>query len=117
LGGKNYVAQLDHRRLKFHGSMNLPPGDYRFFYLADTGRLLSVEKLALDREKHATLDLLNALAQANQFDLEAIVVNRLGELSKTQVSSFKRLMLRRLAESLNPGFSCYHISPRACGKN
>jgi hypothetical protein len=43
--GFNYAATIGGRKLQVYGNMNLPPGAYRFYYLARTGWLLSAEKI------------------------------------------------------------------------
>jgi hypothetical protein len=43
--GFNYAANIAGRKLQVYGNMNLPPGPYRFYYLARTGWLLSAEKI------------------------------------------------------------------------
>lgn len=43
--GYNYAAAVGGRKLQVYGNMNLPPGAYRFYYLARTGWLLSAEKI------------------------------------------------------------------------
>jgi hypothetical protein len=97
--GQNYIAEVEGRRLKPAGRLNLLPGNYQLFYLPRAGWLLSAERLAAG-EQQTSPDLRNILAHANDSSLEAIVDNRRGRLADDQVRPLLRLMLRHSLESL-----------------
>jgi hypothetical protein len=98
-GGQNYIAEVEGRRLKPCGRLNLLPGNYRFFYLPRAGWLLSAERLATGEQKTPP-DLRNILAHANGSSLEAIVDNRRGRLADDQVRPLLHLVARCFLESL-----------------
>jgi hypothetical protein len=97
--GQNYIAEVEGRRLKPAGRLNLLPGNYRFFYLPRAGWLLSAERLATG-EQQTLPDLRNILAHANGSSLEAIADNRRGRLADAQVRPLLHLVARCFLESL-----------------
>jgi len=98
-GGQNYITEVEGRRLKPAGRLNLPPGNYQLFYLPRAGWLLSAERLAAG-EQQTSPDLRNILAHANGSSLEAIVDNRRGRLADDQVRPLLHLVARCFLESL-----------------
>lgn len=84
----NFVAEIQGQRLRpiYGETLNLPPGRYRFFYLPHRGELLSGEPLSSRDASAATPSLLEALAQANEFKVEALQANREGRFADSQTS-------------------------------
>ncbi len=88
---KMYVAQIDGRALRTPAySLQLPPGRYRFAYLATSRWLLSAEPLAAPAEPLAApvaaapQEELEVLARQHGFTLDDLEANRRGELSARQ---------------------------------
>lgn len=84
----NYVAEVGGRRLRpVRGDgLNLLCGPYRFYYLPQTGALLSAEPLASWERRQAIAELQQALAQTNHFSLDSLEANRRGELATDQAA-------------------------------
>ena len=79
------AGELD-LRLPFGGFTALTPGtDYRFYYLADAGDVLSVERLDRSTSGRAQEALTEILAEANGFQTSALASNRRGLLAPGQV--------------------------------
>ena len=76
-----YVADAEGRRLQpLLGDVGLIPGEYRFYFLPTSGRLLSVERTT------SNIQLLrDALAQTNNFPTSALETNRQGLLATGQI--------------------------------
>jgi len=76
-----YVADAQGRRLQpLFGDVSLIPGEYRFYFLPTSGRLLSVERTT------SNIQLLrDALAQTNNFLISALETNRKGLLATSQI--------------------------------
>lgn len=76
-----YVADAKGRRLQpLLGDVSLIPGEYRFYFLPTSGRLLSVERTI------SNIQLLrDALAQTNNFLTSALDANRKGLLAASQI--------------------------------
>jgi hypothetical protein len=76
-----YVADAEGRRLQpLFGDVSLIPGEYRFYFLPTSGRLLSVERTT------SNIQLLrDALAQTNNFLTSALDANRKGLLATSQI--------------------------------
>ena len=82
-----YVARINGRPLlASDGSryVGLAPGSYRFYFLPLTFRLLSAEALTPLMPTHAHAGVIDALAQAHNFDLNDLASNRQGRLSARQ---------------------------------
>jgi hypothetical protein len=73
-------------RLPFGGFTTLTPGtDYRFYYLADAGDVLSAERLGRSTSRRAQETLTEILTEANGFQTSALASNRRGLLAPGQV--------------------------------
>jgi hypothetical protein len=81
---RRYVAQIPGHTLYFAPPLNLPPGDYRFFYLPRSHWLLAAESLSRADPTHTTQPYLAVLARANHFNLDALAANRQGQLYAAQ---------------------------------
>lgn len=81
---RRYVAQIPGHTLYFAPPLNLPPGNYRFFYLPRSRWLLAAESLNPADPTHTTQPYLAVLARANHFSLDALVANRQGQLCEAQ---------------------------------
>ena len=85
--GSAYRISVQGKSLKlpFGSKAGLEPGvTYRFYYLQESGFVLSAEALSIDPEREAVTGLNNVLAEANAFNKEALLENRRGMLSKGQ---------------------------------
>ena len=73
-------------RLPFGGFTTLTPRtDYRFYYLADAGDVLSAERLGRSTSGRAQEALTEILAEANGFQISALASNRKGLLAPGQI--------------------------------
>lgn len=81
-----YVAETDQRRLwpVFDDSVDLLPGRYRFYYLPESGGLLSAESSGLGDPSSGPAELLSGLTRSLYFTLEALDENRGGRMSFSQ---------------------------------
>lgn len=83
-----YIAQAAGRDLLLPASANaggLKPGaTYRFYYLEESGFVLSAEELYPASPAQARSSLLGILASANNFQLEDLELNRNGEMTSAQ---------------------------------
>ncbi len=87
-----YVAEVAGRSLlALRGATLPPPGAYRFYYLAQSGWLLSAQPLSAAQPTEA--DLAARLAQANGFLLSALPANRDGRLGDEQSPWLLRSLL------------------------
>src|SRR5574341_42545 len=93
--GKNYAAEVPGRRLRLPlGAAGLRPGSYRFFYLPDTGWLLSAERLAPPGSEDLNTELLAVLARVQGISVETIEANRQGRLALGQMSKLLLSLVR-----------------------
>lgn len=74
-------------------AVDLPPGNYHFYYLPQTRRILSAERQTLFEPGGPQAGLLLALSQANGFSLAELEQNRQGLVSGGQ----RGRLMRRLA--------------------
>jgi hypothetical protein len=81
---RRYVAQIPGHTLYFAPPLNLPPGDYRFFYLPHSRWLLAAESFGRADPTQTIQPYLAVLARANHFSLDALAANRQGQLSAAQ---------------------------------
>ena len=83
-----YAIQAAGRTLILPASANacgLTPGTtYRFYYLDESGFVLSAEEIFPASPAQARASLLEILASANKFSTEELDLNRNGEISPTQ---------------------------------
>ncbi len=87
--GSAYRISVPGKNLKlpFDNRSGLEPGvTYRFYYLQESGFVLSAEALSINPELEAITGLNDVLADANSLDKEALHENRRGILSKSQTS-------------------------------
>ena len=90
--GSAYVAQVAGRvLLALRGTAMPPPGAYRFYYLAQSGWLLSAQPQDA-AQPHAT-DLAARLAEANGLLASALGANREGRLGEGQARWLLRPLL------------------------
>lgn len=81
-------------KLPFDSKAGLEPGvTYRFYYLQESGFVLSAEALSIDPEREAVTGLNDVLTEANAFNKEALLENRRGVLSKGQARKLLEPML------------------------
>lgn len=92
-GIKAYVAKVDGQALQTPAySLQLPPGRYRFAYLASSGWLLSAEPISVPSASNAPAvfaaapasEALTILARQHGFSLADLDANRRGQLSARQ---------------------------------
>ncbi|MEJ2447847.1 MAG: hypothetical protein P8Y37_07900 [Anaerolineales bacterium] len=87
--GNTYSAVLPDRqlRLPFGGREELAPGaQYRFYYLPNSGMVLSAEPLGEIPEDAVESGLTAVLAKASGFQLSSLSANRQGNLAAEQIS-------------------------------
>lgn len=83
----SFDAHVPDRRLSLplRRDLGLHPGvPYRFYYLPETGFILSAEKLESPDPFPGQADLVHRLSQANGFSLDALNANRAGQLTSAQ---------------------------------
>jgi len=88
-GTINYCVRIGERKLRlpFLSKGTLQPGlDYRFYYLPESGTVLSVEVLNPGRSERINNGLTSVLADLNNFRLEYFPKNRAGRLAIPQYS-------------------------------
>ncbi len=98
-GSRYYQVSLPDRRLvlPFLGKEDLQPGvRYRFYYLPESGTVLSAEAISAAPQQEGVRGLTAVLAEVNKFQVKALPMNRRGELSPSQLP----LLTRHLAGSL-----------------
>ncbi|MBI5054810.1 MAG: hypothetical protein HZB52_16310 [Chloroflexi bacterium] len=109
-----YVADAEGRRLQpLLGDVSLIPGEYRFYFLPTSGRLLSVERTT------SNIQLLrDALAQTNNFLTSALEANRKGLLATSQILRLLGMIATNLFWSIfiliifiGIGFAAYTYLP------
>lgn len=82
-----YVLETPSRRLKFmRQSRHLMPGSYRFYFLPNTGFLLSAERMVPPGGEDPRAELLDVLEQVHHFRQEDLEANRQGRLSLGQIA-------------------------------
>jgi hypothetical protein len=87
-----YVLETPARRLKYPAlSRHLMPGSYRFYFLPNTGLLLSAQRLTPPGGEDPRGELLGVMAQVHHFNMEDLETNRQGRLAGGQIG---RLLLR-----------------------
>lgn len=80
-----YVARVGHRQLRTTDiKLNLKPGAYRFYFLAESGWLLSAQALESTPADTSADEHLRRLAQRHGFTLSELAANRRGYLSARQ---------------------------------
>jgi hypothetical protein len=88
-GTINYYVRIGERKLRlpFLSKGTLQPGlDYRFYYLPESGTVLSAEVLNPGRADMINNGLTTVLADINHFRLEYLPENRAGRLAIPQYS-------------------------------
>ncbi|MBI5568165.1 MAG: hypothetical protein HY870_24940 [Chloroflexi bacterium] len=95
---RGYVADISDRRLSLPPNRGrlLPGVTYQFYYLPESGAVLSAEELQIPDEATAREHLANLLAQANQFDANALTANRQGLLAKEQAPRLYKTFVQGL---------------------
>ncbi len=95
---RGYVADSSDRRLTLPPNRGrlLPGVTYRFYYLPESGAVLSAEVLQAPDEATAREHLTDLLAQANQFDADALTANRQGRLATQQASRLYKTFVQGL---------------------
>jgi hypothetical protein len=95
---QGYVADISDRRLPlpFNRGRLLPGVTYQFYYLPESGAVLSAEVLQAPDEATARKLLTDLLAQANQFDADALTANRQGILAKEQAPRLYKAFVQGL---------------------
>jgi hypothetical protein len=83
-----YIAEAAGRDLQLPSSANaggLKPGaTYRFYYLEESGFVLSAEEVYPASPAQARSSLLGILASANNFQMDELEMNRNGEMTSAQ---------------------------------
>lgn len=80
-----YVARVGSRQLRTTDfKLNLKPGAYRFYFLAQSGWLLSAQALESAQAQTTADEYLRRLAQRHGFKLGELEANRRGHLSGRQ---------------------------------
>jgi hypothetical protein len=95
---RGYVADISERRLSLPPNRGrlLPGVTYQFYYLPESGAVLSAEALQIPDEATARELLTGFLAQANQFDTAALTANRQGILAKEQAPRLYKTFVQGL---------------------
>jgi len=103
-----YVAETPARRLRLPPlSAGLRPGSYRFYFLPNTGWVLSAERIIPPGGEDPRAELLNVLTQAIGFSVEALEANRNGRLAGGQLL---KLLLAAAGYSLSWGAMILAVS-------
>ena len=114
--GNQYRVQLEDRVLSLppSGRLDLDPGvRYRFYYLPQSGVLLSAEAVSFSPEQEAVSGLTEVLAEANSLDLDSLSANRRGQLTRTQSGDLVLpVILFSLLALLPPGGVIYSLFQR-----
>lgn len=99
------VAEIPGRRLRpiFSDTLNLLPGAYHFYYLSETGGLLSAEALGMADRSKSEHELLDILAKSFHFDPAWLALNHEGKLA---VSQARRLSRSSLLYFVGVAFVC-----------
>ena len=111
----DYIAQIPGRKLILpYGRDGLmPAATYRFFYLPQSGTVVSAEEVEKPSREEARRALQGFLAQANRFPVEALEVNRAGRLTWPQALRLLPQIisggLLALASGAVIGFAIYRI--------
>jgi uncharacterized membrane protein YjgN (DUF898 family) len=88
-GRINFYARVDQRKLRlpFLSKGSLQPGlDYRFYFLPESGTVLSAEVLDSRSGENINQGLTALLADTNHFQMECLPDNRAGRLALPQYS-------------------------------
>jgi hypothetical protein len=90
---------------------SLAPGlSYTFYYLPNSGTILSAEKKSILAEHQAREELNKILADANKFHYPALAINRQGQLADQQVGRVRSRLVAPLLFILLPlGFLGYQL--------
>jgi len=92
--GRRYKFVSDTRKLQsMRNGRVLPPGDYRFYCLSDSGLVITAEELVVMSTGQPNDLLLDALARAHHFSRDDLQANRDGSLSSRQEVRLFGLML------------------------
>ncbi len=80
------TTQAPDHRLKpiYSDTLNLAPGSYRFYFLPESGGLLSAESLGISDQSASRRELIGILAKANHFEPAWLELNRAGNLAPGQ---------------------------------
>lgn len=103
-GGYAVLVQGQRLTLPFGRGQDLAPGaSYRFYYLPNSGMVLSAE--ALDEIPSGAVEsgLTASLAQANGFKLSSLAANQRGELTREQAPALYSSLAAPLIFMLVPG--------------
>lgn len=87
-GRRDYQVKVQgqHLTLPFGGAGTLSPGvEYRFYYLPESGTILSAEPLSPLDDQQAQKNYTEILAQANRFKLDVLEKNQQGILAAKQI--------------------------------
>ena len=113
-GKDTYTVVVSGRPLRLpQGSKEgLSPGvSYRFYYLPESGVVLSAEALDDEPAERAVEGMTATLAEANGFHLASLSANQRGELSREQYPLLYRGLISPLIFILVPGgFLVYQLS-------
>lgn len=82
-----YRAQVQGRWLSAARELSLGPGDYEIYYLPRTGRVLWAQRLGVVSTSQVKQQILEALALANRFDINALPIYYAGHLGKERWST------------------------------
>lgn len=113
-GKRGYQVEAGGQRLTvpaFAQSESLSPGiSYFFYFLPHSATLLSAEKISAFTQHQAQGELNKILAKANQFQYQALGLNRQGQLAEEQVSKVRSKLVAPLIFILLPlGYLGYQL--------
>lgn len=120
-GRRGYEIKLRDRRLQlpFTGLGTLSPGvEYHFYYLPQSGTVLSAQQLTPSGAQRAKESLTEVLARANRFKLEALNQNRQGMLAGSQIIHLlPGVLFALLFAVVTFGGLAYILMPYVTGQN
>ena len=97
-----YAAEIPGRSLRVYGQMDLVPGEYTFYFLADSGYLLSAEPAGAPDTAAGHAQLLAALAAAHRFTPADLPENRSRRMAQGQRAGLVRALAAMLALAVVP---------------
>ncbi|CAG0932285.1 hypothetical protein TFLX_02520 [Thermoflexales bacterium] len=103
---RGYMADISERRLPLPPNRGqlLPGITYQFYYLPQSGAVLSAEEIQTPDAAMAREHLTDLLAQANQCDADALTANRQGRLATRQASRlFKTFVQGLILSAISTG--------------
>lgn len=115
-GRKTFEVHSPHGRLRlpYAERDDLQPGSrYRFYFLPQSKTVLSAELLEPAAEDEVSRGLTEILARANNLSLEALTENRMGKLSRKQMTLFLPDIALSISMIVLPGaFVFYQFNQR-----